>query len=154
MPAKITFTKKEEEWLKALFDAGHTEVSSLLSKMEKARNKPETFKGVSVQAVIDFAVVTLGDRLTLPPNRTSGWYAKMQRALNDGGITEEIAVKAIKFVEKNWGDKIWIETLIYSMAKIAAGAMPDSGKNDKKRPGFKPSSKSGWLSQLDNKEEE
>lgn len=161
MPHKITFSKKEEDELKeAIYlwkvDEGSANyyppkhLESLLAKMEAARDKPKGFQGVSIKWVIDSARATLGSKLSTPQNQTGAWYAKMQRALNDNGITQDIAQKAIEFVAKNW-DNVWIETLVYSMAKIAAGGMPSSGKSSKKT-GFTPTKKSGWLAQLEDED--
>lgn len=156
MPAKITFTKKEEDALRRIvtdtdlscFGVKNADLLTLLSKMEKAREPVIKFKGVDVKWVLNRANSCLGKRFTQPKVMTGAWFSKMQRALNDNGITQDIAEKAIQFVHKNWGDNIWVETLIYSMAKIAAGGMPDSGKNSK-RIGFNPTKKSGWLNQLE-----
>lgn len=156
MPAKITFTKKEEAALQATCEYFNknggldlTYIYTLLEKMRVAREPVVKFKGVDVKWVLGRCDSTLGKRFAKPEVMTGAWFSKMQRALNDNGITQDIAEKAIQFVHKNWGDNIWVETLIYSMAKIAAGGMPDSGKNSK-RIGFSPSKKSGWLSQLED----
>lgn len=158
MPSKITFTKKEEAALQDLCDKNiilemkHIDaVKGLLAKMEKAKNKPKGFSGIGVSVLITKAAVVLKDRLKMPEVTTNEWYIKMQRAINSGGITEEVADKAIVYVDKNWGDSIWIETLIYSMAKIAAGGMMSSGKSSK-RTGFTPTKKSGWLQQLESED--
>ena len=158
MVAKITFTQKEESALRATlvgnpFD--HKDLQSLLSKMEKARDKSKEvkFSGISVANLITLARERLGDRLTLPDNTTADWFIKMQRAINTNGITEEIAIKALKVADTTWTSSIWIETLIYSLGKLAAGVAQSTlpfnqNQGQKKAVGFTPTKTSGWGSRL------
>lgn len=151
MTAKITFTQKEECALRAHSHL-NPHLQSLLSKMEKARDKSKEvkFSGISVGNFLSLAFDKLGDRLKSHPNPTSDWFTKMQKVINSAGITQELAEKALNVAASTWNNgEIWIETLIYSLPKLAAG-VAQSNLPFKKSTGFSPGKKSGWLAQLED----
>ena len=160
MPAKITFTQKEQEALQEAIclwkvDSGAENdpevkhLESLLAKMKKAREKDSApkFHGIAARDLIDLASSTLGTRLKLPPNLTQDWFIKIQRAINSGGVTRDVAQKALETASKTWGENIWFETLVYSLPKLAAGAFANN--TTKKPTGFTPTKQSGWLARLE-----
>lgn len=157
MPAKITFTQKEEAGLQLALeevndDKAITAIQSLLVKMVKARNKDAEpkFTGIAVRDLLDIASSTLGTRFKTPPTLTKDWFIKMQRAINSGGITRESAIKAVSNAAATWQGDIWVDTLIYSLPKLAAGVVIGTAK---KPIGYTPGKQSGWLSQLGNDED-
>lgn len=152
MPAKITFTQAEETELEYVIAGGmykFVHLPKLLEKMKKARvkDKEPAFHGISVKEFIDAANKVLGTRLKTPENFTKEWIIKMQRALNSGGVSKEVADKGLAAVKVQWSmPDIWIETLIYSIPKLAAGV---SSGSPVKKMGYTPTKKSGWLAQID-----
>ena len=159
MPAKITFTQTEQDALDTvtnmlpsklgLDEKGWEALVKLHEKMQKARDKETTaFHGVSVAKVLEMARTKFGDRFKTPNMITAQWSIKMQKSINDSGVSEETARKAIEACD--WVGDIFAQTFIYKLAELAVMA-PRQTKlftNKTKGPPA-PSKKSGWLGQLD-----
>lgn len=154
MPAKITFTQKEQAALEGVIKHGlhenfKVDLQKLLDKMEAAKKKETTaFHGIGVAKILEMARAKFGDRFKTPNMITAQWTIKMQQAINQSGVSEETAKKAIENCD--WTGDIFAQTFIYKMAELAVmGSKPRQGKLFTKGPPA-PSKKSGWLGQLDN----
>ena len=155
MPAKITFTQAEQdEIFEVLFklkpgEKDRPNLRKLYDKMVKARKKEAVvFHGISVAKVLEMARTKFGDRFKTPNMITAQWSIKMQKSINDSGVSEETARKAIEACD--WVGDIFAQTFIYKLAELAVMA-PRQTKlftNKTKGPPA-PSKKSGWLGQLD-----
>ena len=159
MAAKITFTQKEESALAAVIAALPYEtpefekiirpLEALYAKMQVARTKESTaFHGVGVAKVLEMARNKFGDRFKTPNMITPQWTIKMQKAINDSGVTEATATRAIE--NCNWPGDIFAQTFLYKLAELAVMAPKQGILFNKKQPGPPaPSKKSGWLGKLD-----
>ena len=155
MPAKITFTQAEQDYLQTWLDTHdsgahvfHKPFWSLLAKMKAARDKEDTkFHGVSVAKVLDMSRVKFGERFKTPNLITTQWIIKMQKAINDAGVTEATAQTAINNCD--WTGDIYAQNLIYKLAELAVVA-PRQTKMFKQAGPAAPTKKSGWLGRLDD----
>lgn len=153
MPAKITFTQAEQKELNYVLSMWGSRgelpnLQKLEAKMEAAKKRETTaFHGVGVAKVLEMARAKFGDRFKTPNMITAQWTIKMQQAINQSGVSEETAKKAIENCD--WPGDIFAQTFIYKMAELAVmGSKPRQGKLFSKGPPA-PSKKSGWLGQLD-----
>ena len=151
MAAKITFTQKEQDQLETVcITDNYPELEKLLEKMKKSRGAESVkFHGVGVAKVLEIARDKFGERFKTPPMMTKEWTIKMQRAINDSGVTEETARKAIENCD--WQNDVFAQTLIYKLAELAV--VKNTGRQGKlfNKPNgpAAPSKKSVWLGQLD-----
>lgn len=153
MPAKITFTQAEQAALEKAIDNLRSELAdpleSLLNKMVKAREKESTaFHGVGVAKVLEMARNKFGDRFKTPNIITAQWTIKMQKAINDAGVTEATAKTAID--KCNWEGDIFAAKLIYQLAELAV-VTPRQQKLFTRGPAA-PTKKVGWLGRLNEDE--
>ncbi len=152
MPAKVSFTQKEELELEQVikYAARNCDVvnlQKLLDKMKAARTKESVaFHGVGVAKVIEMAEEKFGDRFKKPTTITAQWSIKMQKAINDSGVSLETAQKAI--ANCDWQGEIFAQQFIYKLAELAV--MTSKGIRQGKLFGIPvPTKKSGWLGRLD-----
>jgi hypothetical protein len=149
MPAKITFTQKEQSALEdvillAPYGVDISALQKLLEKMEGARTKETTkFHGVGVGKVMEMARSQFGARFKTPNMITKEWTIRMQTIINQNGVDEATAAKAIK--NCNWTGDIFAQTLIYKLAELAVTAPRTYGKGTPV-----PTKKTGWLAQLED----
>jgi hypothetical protein len=155
MAAKITFTQNEEAALQLAVkylsdDKAKGYLNKLIDKMAAARTKEtNAFHGASVKYVLEYAKTKLGERFKTPDTITQQWIIKMQKAINDSGVTEATAAKAID--NCTWVGDVFAQTLIYKLAELAVMKPSKQGSLFSKKPigPAAPSKKSGWLGKLD-----
>lgn len=156
MPAKITFTQKEQDAvevaIKYLETVGRDQEAKALGrlheKMEGARVKETTkFHGVGVAKVLEMARKQFGDRFKTPNMITKEWTIRMQTTINQNGVDEKTALQAIK--NCNWTGDIFANQLIYKLSELAVVAPRSFGRGTPA-----PTQKTGWLAQIERDEDE
>lgn len=136
MPVRITLRKSDLEIL-AVADSFMTCGSGALSsKQEKAwtsfhervlaaelKPKKEKGEGISVRKAIEVFRGVLGRRLVIPAGSPSpGWWAQLQKRLNDSGITEELAKRGAEVAGAQWKGLIKAESIIRQIDGLLSDA--------------------------------
>ena len=92
----------------------------LAAEMKPKKNKGE---GISVRKAIEVFRGVLGRRLVVPAGSPSpGWWAQLQKRLNDSGITEEHAQKAAEIAGANWKGLIKAESIVRQIDTLLSEA--------------------------------
>lgn len=94
---KITHTRAEREGLRELMKTAPVEHPcwTLLGKMD-APDLPRERTGISISEFIGIGREMLGKSLAVPPSPSGAWWAKMDRRLNDFGLTAADARRALE----------------------------------------------------------
>lgn len=151
MAVKITITKKEEEFLRDWLGrcTNCKELESIRDKIDSAHTKSTEKKSGYPVSVFVSAAKTRIPTLVVPDSQTSAWYTKMQNFFNVNGVTLEIVNSALdKATLLCEGRNVWVEQLIYSVPKLAAGMPVRLGEGSSTVA----KTQKGWLNRLDEKE--